>query len=127
MKQFLKFVLATLVGLFLFCFLGFLFLIGIAASAGKDKKATVAANSVLKLDLNYKIPEKSDDNPFAGISVFNLKPSKKAIGLTEIQECIAKAKTDDNIKGIYLELGLNDNGLATLEVIRQSLADFRKS
>ncbi len=127
MRQFFKFVFATITGLFLFILLGIFILAGIAASAGKEKKATVAANSVLKLDLNYAIPEKTNDNPFAGMSIFNLKPSKKAIGLTEIRESIAKAKKDDNIKGIYMELGLNDNGLATLEVIRQSLADFRKS
>jgi protease-4 len=127
MRQFLKFVFATIVGLALFSFLGIMLLVGIAASAGKETKAVIPANSVLKLDLNYKIPEKSNDNPFAGMSVFNLKPGKKAVGLTEIKESIAKAKTDDNIKGIYLELGLNDNGLATIEVIRQSLADFRKS
>src|ERR1043165_4153012 len=127
MRQFFKFVLATIVGLTLFVFIWFLFFLGIAISAGKKEKVTVAANSILKLDLNYKIPEKSDDNPFAGMSIFNLKPSKKAVGLTEIRESIAKAKTDDNIKGIYLELGLNDNGLATLEVIREALIDFRKS
>ena len=127
MRQFFKFVFATITGLFLFILLGIFILAGIAASAGKEKKATVAANSILKLDLNYAIPEKTNDNPFAGMSIFNLKPSKKAIGLTEIRESIAKAKKDDNIKGIYMELGLNDNGLATLEVIRQSLADFRKS
>lgn len=127
MRQFFKFVFATIVGLALFSFLGIMLLVGIAASAGKETKAVIPANSVLKLDLNYKIPEKSNDNPFAGMSVFNLKPGKKAVGLTEIKESIAKAKTDDNIKGIYLELGLNDNGLATIEVIRQSLADFRKS
>lgn len=127
MKQFLKFVLATIVGLALFMVLGIFILIGMAASAGKETKATVAANSILKLDLNYQIPEQSSDNPFAGVSVFNPKLSKKAIGLTEIKECIAKAKTDDNIKGIYIELGLNDNGLATLDVIRQALIDFKKS
>lgn len=127
MKQFLKFVLATITGMFLFMLLGFFILLGIAASAGSEKKATVAANSVLKLDLNYDIPEQTVDNPFAGMNLFNPQLSKKAVGLTEIRECIAKAKTDDNIKGIYLELGLNDNGLATLEAIRQSLADFRKS
>ena len=127
MKQFLKFVLATITGLFLFMLLGIFIIAGIAASAGKETKATVAANSVLKLDLNYAIPEQTVDNPFAGMNLFNPKLSEKAVGLTEIRECIAKAKTDDNIKGIYLELGLNDNGLATLEAIRQSLADSRKS
>ncbi len=126
MRQFFKFVFATIVGLILFMVIGIIFLVSLAAAAGGDKKAEVKANSVLKLDLNYKIPEKTDDNPFAGLSLGNLKPSK-AIGLTEIRESIAKAKTDDNIKGIYLDLGINDNGLATLQVIRESLLDFRKS
>lgn len=126
MKQFFKFVLATITGLFLFILLGIFILAGMAASAGSEKKAKVEANSVLKMNLNYAIPEKTNDNPFAGLSLGNLKPSK-AIGLTEIREVIKQAKTDDNIKGIYLELGINENGLATLESIRQALLDFRKS
>ncbi|MCX6199776.1 MAG: signal peptide peptidase SppA [Bacteroidetes bacterium] len=125
MKQFFKFTFATVFGIFLFIVISVLILIGIAASAGGDKKATVEANSVLKLDLNYKIPEITNDNPFAGLSIGNLKPSK-AVGLTEIRECIKKAKTDDNIKGIYLQLGYNENGFATLEAIRDALIDFKK-
>lgn len=126
MKQFLKFTFATVLGIFLFFVLGFFILLGIAGAASSEKVAKVEANSVLTLDLNYAIPEKTSENPFAGLSTGDLKP-KKAIGLTEIKACIAKAKTDDNIKGIYLELGINDNGYATLEVIREALIDFRKS
>lgn len=126
MLQFLKYVFATLVGMFLFFFIGILILVGIAASAGTDEPAKLEANSVLKLDLNYDIPEKTVDNPFASLSIGNMTP-KKAIGLTEILESIKKAKTDDNVKGIYLELGLNDNGYATLQAIRNGLIDFRKS
>ena len=85
MKQFLKFVLATVTGLFLFMLLGIFIIAGIAASAGKETKATVAANSVLKLDLNYAIPEQTVDNPFAGMNLFNPKLSEKAVGLTEIR------------------------------------------
>lgn len=126
MKQFFKFVFATIVGLFLFCLLSIFIIAGIASAAGKEKVAKVEANSVLKLDLNYSIPEKSNDNPFAGIDVFNTTP-KKAVGLTEIRASIKKAKDDANIKGIYLEMGINDNGYATLEAIRQALLDFKKS
>lgn len=126
MLQFLKYVFATLVGMFLFFVIGILILVGIAASAGTEEPAKLEANSVLKLDLNYDIPEKTVDNPFAALSIGNMKP-KKAIGLTEILESIKKAKTDDNVKGIYLELGLNDNGYATLQAIRNALIDFRKS
>lgn len=126
MKQFFKFTFATILGLFLFFIISFLILLGIAGAASSEKEAKVEANSILKLDLNYSIPEKTSENPFAGFSAGDFKP-KKAIGLTEIKECIAKAKTDDNIKGIYLELGINDNGYATLEVIREALIDFKKS
>lgn len=126
MKQFFKFTFATILGMFLFFIISFLILLGIARAASSEKEAKVEANSILKLDLNYAIPEKTSENPFAGFSAGDFKP-KKAIGLTEIKESIAKAKTDDNIKGIYLELGINDNGYATLEVIREALIDFRKS
>ncbi len=126
MRQFIKFVFATVIGLFLFCVIGILIIAGIAASAGKEKVATVKSNSVLELDLNYDIPEKTVDNPFAGFASGDFK-AKKAIGLTEIRDCIKKAKTDDNIKGIYLPLGLNGNGYATLGAIREALVDFKTS
>lgn len=126
MLQFLKYVFATIVGLFLFIVISFFVVAGIAAAASSEKKAEVKTNSILELKLNYEIPERTDDNPFAGMSITNLKPNK-AVGLTEIRECIKKAKKDDNIKGIYLQLGINENGLATIEAIRQSLVDFRKS
>ena len=90
MLQFLKYVFATIVGVFLFFVIGFFIIAGIAAAAGSEKKATVKANSVLKLNLDYTIPEKTNDNPFAGLSIGNLKPSK-AVGLTDLRACIKKA------------------------------------
>lgn len=125
MRQFFKFVFATITGLFVFCFLWIMLLIGIAAVAGKEKPVIVKANSVLKLDLNYEIPEQTNDNPFAGLSSGDFN-AKKAVGLTDIRKCIAKAADDENIKGIYLELGINNNGYATLEAIRNALKDFKK-
>ena len=130
MKQFLISVAATIVGMTTFTIFLVLFLIAsvsaMVAMAGKEKKVTVESNSVLKLDLNYTIHEKTEENPFAALGLGNSK-LKKAVGLTELRDCIKKAKNDDNIKGIYLPLGLNENGLATIEVLRQSLMDFRKS
>lgn len=126
MRQFLKFVLATLVGLILFTILGILFLVGLVSSSTKEKTVTVAANSVLKLDLNYAIHEKSQENPFASLGLGSTK-MRKTIGLTDIRDCIKHAKTDDNIKGILMPIGLNENGLATISAIREALIDFRKS
>jgi protease-4 len=79
MWKFIKYVLATVVGLFLFMFIGLFILIGIAASAGKEKAVTVKPNSVLKLDLNYDIPEKTNSNPFSSFDYGSFKP-KKATG-----------------------------------------------
>lgn len=118
--------LATVVGLFLFGFLSVLLLIIVVASAGKDEPVTVAANSVLKLGLNYEIPEQSQDNPFATFDLSTMK-SRTAVGLTDIITSIRKAKDDKDIKGIYIDMGINPNGYATLGAIRQELEDFKKS
>lgn len=126
MLKFLKYVFATIVGIFLFFFLGFILLVGIVKSAGKEKAVAVESNSVLKLDLNYKISEKSEDNPFAAFD-FNTMKSKKATGLYDICETLKAAAKDSKIKGIYLPMGINPNGLATIEVLRNQLKEFKKS
>lgn len=127
MWKFLKYVLATFLGIAVFFIVLIFFLIGMAAAAGgEDKSTKVEPNSILKLDLNYDIPEKSTDNPLAGFDIATMS-SKKAVGLYEVIAAIRKAKSDGNIKGIYLPMGVNMNGLATLDAIRNELTDFKKS
>lgn len=126
MLRFIKYVLATMVGIFLFFFIGILLLVGVAASSGKEKVPNVEANSVLKLDMNYHVPEKSVNNPFAALDLTNMKP-KKALGLYDITEAIKSAAKDDKIKGIYIPMGINTSGLATLEAVRNQLKEFKKS
>jgi protease-4 len=126
MLKFIKYVFATIVGTFLFFLIGFFILAGLVASAGKDKTPTVESNSVLKLDINYHVPEQSVNNPFASFDIGSMKP-KKSLGLYDICESIKKAAKDDKIKGIYIPLGLNSSGLATIEVIRDQLKEFKKS
>ena len=60
-------------------------------------------SSVLYMKLDYEIPDRTVDNPFGGIS-FNSMETKDATGMTEILRNIEHAKTDPNIKGIYMEL-----------------------
>ena len=126
MLKFIKYVIATMVGLFLFMFVGFLILVGIASSASKEKTPNIEANSVLKLDLNYHIPEKSVNNPFAALDITSMK-ARKSLGLYDITEAIKSAAKDDKIKGIYIPLGINTSGLATIEVVRNQLKEFKKS
>lgn len=125
MLQFLKYVLATIIGMFLFFVVSVLILAGIGSmlSSGSDT-TTVDANSVLKIDLNSTITETSTkDDPFTEI----LGNSDPKIGLTQIKEAIANAALDPNIKGISIKLENPMAGFAALEEVRSALIDFKKS
>lgn len=130
MLGFLKQVFATVVGMIIFSLIGFFLLvviiIGIAGAASTEKTPVLESNSVLKLDLNYHVPEKSVSNPLAALGLDDEKP-RKTLGLYDLCEAIKTAAKDDRIKGIYLPLGLNSSGLATIEVLREALRDFKKS
>jgi protease IV len=125
MLQFLKYVLATIIGMFLFFVVSVLILAGIGSmlSSGSDT-TTVDANSVLKIDLNSTITETSTkDDPFTEL----LGNSDPKIGLTQIKEAIANAALDPNIKGISIKLENPMAGFAALEEVRSALIDFKKS
>ncbi|MCX6216709.1 signal peptide peptidase SppA [Spirosoma sp.] len=126
MRQFLKYVLATIVGLLLFSFVGFLLLIGLGtALSSSDKKTTVKENTVLKLDLDKPIEERSVDNPFKGFGP--ISGGGDAIGLIELKQTLKEAKDDDKIKGIYLQTESPAAGWASLEEVRNALIDFKQS
>ncbi|TVT43147.1 signal peptide peptidase SppA [Hymenobacter setariae] len=122
MRQFFKFVLATIVGLVLFSVLGFILLIGLGKALGSSTEKSVASNSVLELKLDKPISERAqsaDLNPLGG--------NQATIGLVNLKEVIRRAKTDGDIKGILLNLELVQGGMASLEEVRDALLDFKKS
>ncbi|WP_151088027.1 signal peptide peptidase SppA [Hymenobacter baengnokdamensis] len=121
MKQFFKFVLATLVGLVLFSVLGFVLLAGIVAAIGSSSAdKSVASNSVLELKLDKPISERRQAADLFG-------GNGSTIGLVGLKGAIRRAKTDDDIKGILLNLELVQGGMASLEEVRDALLDFKKS
>lgn len=124
--RFLLNVLATLVGLFLFFGLLFLLLlsIGIAASTADDIRP-ISENTVLRLDLNRPIEERTIDDPLSQIPGFTLADAP--VGLLELKQAIKAAGEDEKIKGIYLNAGLISAGYATIEEIRNALIDFKAS
>ena len=125
MLQFLKYVLATLVGLFLFFVVSFFLLIGIGSLfSGSDSVVAVKENSVLQINLNQQIVENSPtEDPFGAI--FQTQASK--LGLVTLKEVLANAKLDPNIKGIYLQSEYPQAGFSTLGEIRAALIDFKSS
>ena len=125
MLQFLKYVLATIIGIFLFSLLSILILVGIGSmfSSG-DEQTSIKSNSVLQINLNTQISENSTkEDPFS--EVFGNSDPK--MGLVDLKSAIANAKLDPNIKGISLKLEYPMAGFAELEEIRDALIDFKKS
>jgi protease-4 len=120
MRQFFKFVLATLVGLVVFVGLGFVVIAGLVGIASSSTDKSVAANSVLELKLDKPISERKQSADLLGTG-------GSTIGLVGLKDAIRRAKTDDDIKGILLNLELVQGGMASLEEVRDALLDFKKS
>lgn len=125
MKDFIKNVLATMVGMFGFFIvmgvIGMMSIIGMIASGNAAQN--VEKNSVFVLNLSGTISEQGSENP---LSMFTGDNSLNS-GLNDILSSINKAKANDDIKGIYIEAGALAANYATLQEIRNALADFRKS
>ena len=125
MKDFIKNVLATMVGMFGFFIvmgvIGMMSIIGMIASGNAAQN--VEKNSVFVLNLSGTISEQGSESP---LSMFTGDNSLNS-GLNDILSSIKKAKANDDIKGIYIEAGALATNYATLQEIRNALADFRKS
>ena len=124
MKDFLKYVAATVVGIIVFLIVtgvfGMMSLVGMVASSEATK--SVADNSVLVLNLSGSITEHGQDN-----IVGQFTGNSDGLGLNDIVAAIKKAKNEPKIKGIYIEANGISAGYATLQEIRNTLSDFKKS
>ena len=125
MKDFFKNVAATIVGLFAFglimTILGFICIIGMVASS--NSKPALKDNAVMVMKLQGQIEDRTEDNWLGELTgeQFN------NLGMNRILSSIRKAKNEDKVKGIYLETGILETDYATLQEIRNALADFKKS
>lgn len=130
MRQFFKFLFASMLGFVLGSILLIFILVGIISAAVNsfdDEKVTdVKSNSMLFLDFEKPIVDRASKNPFENIN-FNTFESDPSVGLNTILESLHKAKEDKNIKGIYMELSTINSGIATVEEVRNALLDFKKS
>lgn len=125
-KTFFAALLAGIVGFFLIIFISFLLIVGIAAGVSSKDEVKVEPNSVLHIDLDYLIADKTSSNPFENFDFSTFEPSNN-LGLNDILKNIKKAKDDQNIKGIFLDIAIMPNGAATTEAIRNQIIDFKKS
>ena len=125
MKDFLKYTLASIVGL-LACtivvsIISIIAVVGIAASS--ETATVVNENSIFKLNLKGEVTERMIDNPFAAL----MNEEQTALGLNDILTSIQKAADNEFIKGIYLEAGGIVADPACTEEIRNALLRFKET
>ncbi len=129
MKEFFKFMFASMLGFFLTFLLLFLIMVGMIASiatiASKDTVA-IDKQSVLHLQLTTEIVDRGGSNPFETFDFMSMSLGK-SIGLNDLLDGLERAKADDNISGIYLDLSLVPTGWSTVNEIRKALEDFKES
>lgn len=123
--NFIKNVLATVVGIFIFLFISFfvLIVIGSLASLGSNTKVTAKSNSVINLDLSQV------SNDYGGrtyIEDFQFS-DKNSNGLVDVLNAIEYAKTDDKIKGIKIFNPQSNLGLSQTRELRSKINEFKKT
>lgn len=130
MKQFFKFMFASMLGFFISMFLitlvFFAFMFAVISSLETEETVDVKNNSILEIKLDYELPERSAKDPSFN---FGMIPSfENLVGLNDLLKSIKAAKNDEKIKGIFIDL---DNfvspGITKLAEIRNAFIDFKNS
>jgi signal peptide peptidase sppA, 67K type len=124
----LKFTLATVTGIILSSIV--LFIIGMVTLFGivstSDTETVVKKNSVMMLDLNGTLVERTQESPLGILSEL-FSDDSNTYGLDDILSSIKKAKENENIKGIYLQASMLGTSYTSLQEIRNALLDFKES
>ena len=126
MKEFFKYVLATIVGIILtsiiFTVICIVSLAGMMASEGAT--SSVPKNSVLRIKLQGEIVERAGEG--SPMDFLN-QGEDLTIGLDQALDALKKAAKNDKVKGIYLEGGSLAATPAMLQELRQGLQEFKES
>lgn len=126
MKDFFKYMFATVAGIFVFMIimgiLSMMSLVGILASSSSTTK--VKDNSVLVINLNGAMEERAEED----VTTMFTGAVAETLGLEDMINAVKKAKDNENIKGIYIESGMfSSDSPASSQALRKALVDFKKS
>lgn len=127
MKEFFKFMFASMLGVLLSLFLFMIVLMIMLASAisfSSGDEVNIPEKSVLHMKLDMPLMDRGLKSPFGDLGAFG---GEAGLGLNQIIRSLENAAKDDRIKGIYLEMGMMQAGPATVEEIRDALISFRAS
>ncbi|NCA85992.1 MAG: signal peptide peptidase SppA [Clostridia bacterium] len=129
MKDFFKFMFASMLGFLIMSMIMFFIFLGMIsglAAMMQTQETQVAENSLLHIEFSTPLVDRTSNDPFANFNFMNMDITK-SIGLNDILKNLDKASRDPNIKGIYLDLSSMQGGMATAEEIRDALLEFKKS
>ncbi len=134
MKQFFGAFFGSIIGIVLATVLAVVIVVAVVKSSinstfkDKEEVSVINANSILKLELKGPITERERESPFKALGEMDPFGGERGLGLNMMLKKIAYAKADSNVKGIYLCFrNLERSGFASLEELRNSLQDFKKS
>ncbi len=126
MKKFLLNVLSSAAGVFLslsiIVILCIVMAVSVSVGMSGQKKANVTPGSVLRIDLQGIVSERTQNSPLASLGIEEVNPS-----LEEMVQAIKVAKNNKNIKGIYISAGVVSANPASLQELRRAIDEFRKA
>lgn len=132
MKSFFKTFFASFLGSAVLLLILIIIIITSFASSlvkSSDADVKIKPQTVLYMNLNYDIPERTDPNnmgiSFTGLSLDITEADMS--GMNDIINNIKAAAIDPNISGIFLELSTIGTSSANIEEIRNELIEFKKS
>lgn len=93
-------------------------------SASGDEEILIKENSVLELDFDVPVIETEKEDPFAGLPMFG-STTNRPVGLAQLRQTIEHAKSDPQIKGIFMTVSYPQMGYSMIEEVRKALQDFK--
>lgn len=122
----------TIIGFVMVLFLAGFVVAGLIGSAvmmadRSNEKVSVKEATVLTINLESPIVERSKENPFAGIKFDGFDGGDQGLELDDALAAIERAKTDDRIKGIYLKGKFLMAGFSTMQSLHDAIEDFKES
>lgn len=122
MKNFIKMVVATMVGMLLWVFVMSIFcIIGMAGVVASESGSTLEEGSILRINLEGELVERVESEMPAFLG-----GAQGEMALDKLLLAIDKAAKSDKVEGIYLEGGAFAGSPAMQQELRQALLRFKK-
>jgi len=128
MLNFLKNIFSTVIGILLSFLIIILVVAGVASISSQKSTSTKKLDEkhFLKIDLSKEVVERTSANPFSSLDPMNIEANQQ-LSLKTILDNIEKAKTDENIVGIYINSPIVNAGMSKAEEIRNKLLEFKET